>query len=208
VSTLNDLGLKYNCDKSSRFHDYLDFYEQHLPGRDFAGRLLEIGVMDGVSMQMWREYYPKAEIVGIDIYDKQHLYNSDWQLDRSIKLLKVDGTDPVALDRLGMFDIIVDDGSHFTRDQQASFDILYYRQLNPGGVYIIEDIWTSRMDVYQNSEFNTIEWLKNKRLFNEPLDMSWFSHEHAEGEGMALTFPQWPEYGNLASETVIIRTKP
>lgn len=200
MSVLDELGLKYNCDKSSRFHHYLDFYQEHLPGRDFTGRLLEIGVMDGVSMRMWREYYPDAEIVGIDVDDKQHLYNDDWRMPRSVRLLKVDGTDPVALDRLGMFDIIIDDGSHFTADQQASFDILYYRQLNPGGVYVIEDIWTSHMDVYQNSEFNTIDWLNNKGL-----EMAWHTYRHEPGGGMALVFPQWPEYANLASETVIIR---
>ena len=54
---LHELGLKYKTDKAT-FHKYLDFYEKKLPGRDFAGRLLEVGVMDGASMRMWREYVP------------------------------------------------------------------------------------------------------------------------------------------------------
>ena len=64
MGLLNDMGLKYDADKSSRFHLYLDFYQLMLPDRNFKGRLLEIGVMDGLSMKMWREYYPNAEIVG------------------------------------------------------------------------------------------------------------------------------------------------
>ncbi len=67
MAKLNDIGLKFNADKSSRFHNYLDSYQKQLPDRTFKGRLLEIGVMDGCSMSMWREYYPDAEIVGIDI---------------------------------------------------------------------------------------------------------------------------------------------
>lgn len=200
MGVLDELGLKYNADKSSRFHHYLDFYQEHLPGRAFAGRLLEIGVMDGVSMRMWAEYYPQAEIAGVDIFDKQHLYSGDWYVPKSVKLLTLDGTNAAQMAPLGMFDIIIDDGSHYTGEQQASFDLLYYNQLNAGGIYVVEDIWTSHMDVYQNSELNTIEWLKAKNL-----EMAWFSHEHAPGGGMALVFPQWPQYADLASETVIIR---
>ena len=47
MGVLNDIGLKYDADKSSRFHNYLDFYQEQLPDRSFSGRLLEIGVMDG-----------------------------------------------------------------------------------------------------------------------------------------------------------------
>jgi hypothetical protein len=196
MSLLDKLGLKYNCDKSSRFHNYLDFYQDHFPDRDFSGRLLEIGVMDGVSLKMWQEYFPHAGIVGIDIYDKQHLYNKDWGMPRSVSLFKVDGTDPEQLGVLGMFDIIIDDGSHFTADQQASFTQLYYHQLNPGGIYIVEDIWTSYMDQYQNSELNTIDWLNDKGL-----SIFWFKYEHGL---MGKVFPQWPQYADLASQTVII----
>src|SRR2546430_616290 len=71
MGLLNNIGLRHDTDKSSRFHNYLDFYEQQLPDRSFDGRLLEIGVMDGYSMAMWREYYPDAaDIIGLDIMPK------------------------------------------------------------------------------------------------------------------------------------------
>jgi hypothetical protein len=198
MGLLNDLGLKYDADKSSRFHNYLDFYEQHLPDRNFAGRLLEIGIMDGVSMKMWAEFYPKAEIVGIDVVDKEHLYNDDWQLPRSIKLLTLDGTKAEDVRPLGMFDIIIDDGSHFTADQQASFELLYYDQLNEGGIYIVEDIWTSRMTQYVNSELDMFDWLEKKGI-----TATVFKHEH-NGIG-SIVFPEYPEYKDLGSETALIR---
>lgn len=154
---LHDIGLKHNTDKAF-FHQYLDFYQKHLPKRTFRGRLLEIGVMDGASLKMWREYYPNAEIVGVDINDKSHI-NID-----GVMILQLDATDPTQLQDLGMFDIIVDDGSHMTADQQKSFEHLYLNQLNPKGYYIIEDLHTSLIPNYVNSERTTLEYLDHAML--------------------------------------------
>lgn len=165
MGVLNDIGLKHNTDKAT-FHKYLDFYEKHLPDRDFSGRLLEIGVMDGASMKMWREYYPNAEIVGIDIKDMEFMHNDYWQVPDSVKLVNCDGTDPRQTEPLGMFDIIIDDGSHYTADQQKSFEQLFYNQLTPGGLYILEDLHTSYLPKYLNTKIDTIEYL-NKLDFNK-----------------------------------------
>lgn len=199
MGVLNDIGLKYDADKSSRFHNYLDFYEQHLPDRSFTGRLLEIGVMDGLSMKMWREYYPNAEIVGIDIKPMDHMYNSDWQVPESVKLITMDGTNSMQLKTLGMFDIIIDDGSHFMSHQQQSFDILYHRQLSKKGVYILEDLWTSHIKFYQDAKLTTIDYLK--KLEKKGIKMTYFKYKH-KGAGIETVFP---EYKGLDSETVIIK---
>jgi predicted O-methyltransferase YrrM len=151
MGDLHDIGFKYGTDKAT-WHDYLNFYEEHLPGRDFAGKLLEIGIRDGSSLRMWHEYYPNAKIIGIDVE------KYDWTIDGVIMAV-MDGTDSSQLAHLGSFDIIIDDGSHFTADQQASFEWLYYHQLKPGGIYILEDLHTSLMPEYINSELTTLEYL-------------------------------------------------
>lgn len=198
MGTLNDIGLRVNADKSSRFHHYLDFYQKHLPDRSFKGRLLEIGVMDGLSMRMWAEYYPDAEIVGLDIKDMDHLYYEDWKVPKSVKLLNLDAT-TVAVKKLGKFDIIIDDGSHYWADQQKSFELLYYSQLNKGGIYILEDLWTSHIAFYDNAKINTIEYLK--QLEKKGMKMTYFRHKH-QGLGIQTVFP---EYKGLDSETVVIQ---
>ncbi len=197
MGQLDKLGLKYNADKSSRFHNYLDFYEKMLPGRSFKGRLLEIGVMDGLSMKMWRDYYPEAEIVGIDIKDMSFMHNDDWQVPESVQLIQCDGTDPMETKDLGTFDIIIDDGSHYMKDQQVSFEIFYYNQLNKGGVYILEDLWTSYIKMYQNAKLTTIEYLK--QLEQKGMKMTYFKHKH---DGIETVFP---EYKGLDSQTVVIK---
>lgn len=197
--TLNEIGLRLDADKSSRFHHYLDFYEKMLPGRDFSGRLLEIGVMDGLSVRMWQEYYPNAEIVGIDIKPDMdsYMHNEHWQVPESVKLFTLDGTKADQVLPLGKFDIIIDDGGHYMKDQQESFEILY-PQLNEGGVYILEDLWTSYIEFYQNAKITTIEYLK--RLEKKGMKMTYFRHKH-DGPGIEIVFP---EYKGLESETVVI----
>lgn len=197
--TLDDIGVKYGADKSSIFHHYLHFYQQQLPGPDFTGRLLEIGVMDGLSMKMWREYYPHAEIVGIDIKNMSFMHNDDWQVPESVQLITCDGTDPKQLKPLGMFDIILDDGGHYMSHQQKSFKHLYYNQLNEGGTYIIEDLWTSHIGYYQDRKTTTINFLKT--LEKKGMEMTYFTHKH-EGIGIGSVFP---EYSDLDSHTVAIK---
>lgn len=200
MGTLNNIGLKYGADKSSKFHNYLDFYQEQLPDRDFSGRLLEIGVMNGLSMKMWREYYPKAEIVGIDIKDMSHMHNDDWQVPESVQLITCDGTDPKQTEKLGMFDIIIDDGSHYWAEQQKSFEILYYKQLNKGGIYILEDLWTSYIDYYANAKINTLDYLK--QLEQKGMKMTYFKHKHS---GIQSVFPKHKGLAKLGSITVAIK---
>ena len=200
MGLLNDIGLKYGADKSSKFHNYLDFYQEQLPDRDFSGRLLEIGVMDGLSMKMWREYYPKAEIVGIDIKDMSHMHNDDWQVPESVKLIEVNGTVEKPVRALGNFDIIIDDGSHYWAEQQKSFEILYYKQLNKGGVYILEDLWTSYIDYYANAKINTLDYLK--QLEQKGMKMTYFKHKHS---GIQSVFPGEKGLAKLGSITVAIK---
>lgn len=156
MSELQDIGLKYGTDKATH-HEYLDFYAEYLPKRNFKGRLLEIGIRDGSSLRMWHEYYPDAEIVGIDIVE----YN--WTIP-GVTMLCLDGTKPEHLTQLGKFDIIIDDGSHYTADQQASFAHLYYMQLKKRGIYILEDMHTSLRPEYVNSPLTTIEYLEQLNI--------------------------------------------
>lgn len=147
--TLHELGLKHGTDKATAHH-YLEFYEAQLPKK--ITRLLEIGVKDGASLRMWHEYYPDAEIVGIDI---EAVAPVD-----GCTVIRMDATDVSALHTLGSFDVIVDDGSHKTKDQLISFAQLYHHQLNDGGVYVMEDIHTSYYSEYANTLRNTRSYLR------------------------------------------------
>jgi predicted O-methyltransferase YrrM len=140
--TLDSLGLLHGTDKSSRTHGYLALYDRLLrPLRLKPVRLLEIGVLGGASLRMWRDYFPAGEIVGLDVDPAAAAHAGE-----RIAVHRADQADVPAMTRLvgtlGPFDIIVDDGSHRWAHQVATL-----RALLPlvarRGFYIVEDLHTS-----------------------------------------------------------------
>jgi hypothetical protein len=142
--TLNDLGLKHRTDKNSEHHNYLDTYETYLSrfkdkdivlvdavgGYEFSDR-------GGESLRMWSEFFPKAKIIGIDLYEKKlslpsNVMTIQCSQDNS-SILKM-----VFLDE-GCPDIFIDDFSHVNDLSIKTFEICF-PFLKSGGVYIVEDI--------------------------------------------------------------------
>jgi demethylmacrocin O-methyltransferase len=144
----HDLGALFDhhgSDKES-YHHYSPVYEGLFAGkRHEVGRVLEIGVYQGGSLRAWKDYFPHAVIVGLDIDFSNMSYQvEDWTKER-ILLIQGDQTDPTDLDRaarFGPFDLIVDDGSHDISDQLGSL-LNLWSTLAPGGWYVIEDILTT-----------------------------------------------------------------
>lgn len=136
--TLDEIASKYNTDKGSLFHNYTEKYERYFsPLRNEKIRILEIGIQNGYSLKTWKEYFPNAEIFGIDIVDCSHM-NED-----RVKTLLGSQTDVNFLkmvnEKYGPFDIIIDDGSHYSTDMTISFDVLF-PLLKLDGLYVVEDL--------------------------------------------------------------------
>ncbi len=141
-TTLDELAIKYATDKSSRDHQYTSRYSVYLEQyRDVEFNLLEIGVFDGASVKMWKEYFPKATIVALDIDPRCKQYEED-----RIHIHIGDQTDVNFLhsivEKYGHFEVILDDGGHSYKQQIVSFETLF-PALTPGGLYFVEDMHTS-----------------------------------------------------------------
>lgn len=129
-------------------HGYTEFYQRHFQHlRRKPVRLLEIGIggykqaeIGGGSLRMWRAYFRRGRITGLDIHDKSS------HRGRRIAVYQGDQSDPAVARKIigeqGPFDIIVDDGSHRCEHIIASFE-LFFPSLKPGGIYAIEDTQTS-----------------------------------------------------------------
>jgi hypothetical protein len=126
-----------------KWQHYLEIYERHLACyRDNPIFFLEIGVLDGGSLDMWRRYLGKqATIVGIDINEQR----TD-RVDPPNYVRIGSQADPLFLlsviEEFGPPDVVLDDGSHIASHQRASFAALF-DALQDGGLYIIEDLHTS-----------------------------------------------------------------
>lgn len=141
---LDDIGVATGTDQSSLFHAYTFYFHELLsPIRHKWVNVLEIGVLGGNSLCMWDAFFdhPRTNIVGIDIHER-------WKPDEGSRCKFRLGSqdDPAFIASLvhefGMFDIVLDDGSHFSRHQKISLDILW-PYVNPGGIYCVSDVHTS-----------------------------------------------------------------
>lgn len=135
---LNELCLKYGTDKSSTLHNYSEKYENYfLKLKDTKLKILEIGIQNGFSLKTWEEYFQNSEIYGIDIHDCSR-FNTE-----RVKTFICNQTDLNKLkeinEQYGPFDIIIDDGSHYSRDMKKTFDFLF-PLLNKNGLYVVEDL--------------------------------------------------------------------
>jgi hypothetical protein len=154
MNPLEDLANKYGSDKGSshnghRFTDvYYGFWE---PIRQKVKSVLEIGIFKGGSLLMLRDFFPNATIFGIDIRDG--VPGGDGEpigalasADRIVTSLcsQIDNDRIDSLFSNKTFDLIIDDACHNPIFQQESLGYLF-KYLNPGGLYIIEDLHTSLM---------------------------------------------------------------
>ena len=141
------LGNKYGTDKVG--HGYLPIYQNYLGwNRLVIENVVEIGIAQGASLKMWRDFFPNAIIHGIDLFDKS-IYNEDriktYIGDQGNMAFLHDFAYPI-----NPIDLIIDDGSHKCDDQIKSFNVLF-KSLKSGGYYIIEDLHTAYHKDYSGS---------------------------------------------------------
>lgn len=114
------------------------------PLRDKPITLVEIGIDRGGSLELWRKYFPMAEIIGIDIEDKEEV--------PGVRIIKGDQLDPETYASIGTVDILIDDGGHTVEQQLGTLEMLYPK-LRAGGLYVIED---------SSTNVGTVESIKEK----------------------------------------------
>lgn len=118
-------------------HSYIPTYERLFePRRHDPIRLLEIGICTGGSLVAWAEYFtsPESEIVGLDVTFEHITFEFSSKVKTFLIDARIQSPD-------GTFDFIIDDGSHYLNDQVMAF-VRLKKHLKPGGVYIIEDVYS------------------------------------------------------------------
>lgn len=126
--------------------------------------MLEIGVWNGGSLDMWRRFFgPDAILFGVDINPQSARFDGK---SAAVRIGSQD--DPKFLlgvvKEMGRLDIVLDDGSHVASHQRASFEALF-PLLSDGGLYIIEDLHTAyypHMEGGWRRAGSGIEFLKDK----------------------------------------------
>lgn len=141
INELSALAAKYGTDKGivgpSQNHQYTLIYNRMFAHhRADVEHVLEFGIGTGASLRMWSDYFPNAQIHGLDIELTKvnhprvvtHRFNSVTPLDTWFK-----------------FDLVIDDASHLSSHQRVMFS-LHNRHVKPGGFYVIEDLHAARLN--------------------------------------------------------------
>lgn len=160
---------QWDCDKDPNCgnkifpaHTYLEVYDRlfHV-FKEKKINVLEIGILRGISLKLWANYFTEATIYGADTFERggdpnwpgckqEDVRENLKDFGQKIKLVKVNSTSNNSQDVLereeflnsipdGFFHIIIDDGSHELIDQKYTFEN-FKSKLNKDGIYIVEDI--------------------------------------------------------------------
>lgn len=152
---------------SDKWDIYLSEYERLFNRlRSEPVSVLEIGVQNGGSVEIWSKYFPNAtSIIGCDINPKceQLTYTSD-KITIIIGDIKDTQTRSAISDISATLDIIIDDGSHTSSDIIQTF-CFFSRASNRAG-FLSQKIYTVVIGLNGREDFTILfhQWLSSKCL--------------------------------------------
>jgi hypothetical protein len=152
MNPLEVAAAKHGTDKRQEIHAYTRTYHRHFePIREKVKTVLELGVYEGASLLMWRDYFPNAAVHGIDL----NLRPFKHRRAERVHVHRGSQTDPRLINGVtklvgGTFDLAVDDGAHTNETQIASFKLIW-PHVAPGGYYVMEDVCCNYWDTFNNS---------------------------------------------------------
>ena len=160
---MNDLYKIFENTKlfSSKHYKYFSCYEELL--NKYKNKkiiLVEIGVLNGGSLQMWKEYLGgNARIIGIDSNDEVKKLKK-----YGFEIFVGDQSDPSFwknfFSKVGKIDILIDDGGH-TNIQQIVTLTSSIQNIKDDGIIIVEDTHSSYMKKFNNSnKYSFINFMK------------------------------------------------
>lgn len=165
---LNEIFRKHSCDKD-RHHYYEVYAKDFEPRRNDPINILEVGIHKGSSHSSWVDYFPNAQVYGIDIFtwpDGSTRITPE-QISilkhERVHWLKADSTLPIYSDIKSAwgnveFDFIIDDGLHTPEANTKTFENLI-GFLKDDGIFYVEDVWP--LDIMTENEWSH-QWMKDR----------------------------------------------
>ncbi len=153
---LRELVQLHSGKVADKWSGYLDEYERvFAPFRDRPVTMLEIGVQNGGSLEIWSRCFPNAvRIVGCDIDPAcGTLRFDDPRIAVVVGNATGDSTERAIAGLAPAFDLVIDDGSHDAADIIRTF-ARYAGRLAPGGLYVVEDLHCSYRQAFQGGLYH------------------------------------------------------
>jgi|TARA_R110002074_G_C12503556_1_gene662793 hypothetical protein len=119
-------------------HSYIPVYDELFRDKkDSAIKLLEVGVSQGGSINLFKEYFKNGEVIGCDIAPSPEWLNEF----ENVTIYCEDFYTETAINKFpnNYFDIVIDDGIHSLESFKFLIERFLYK-INLGGLLILEDI--------------------------------------------------------------------
>ncbi|MDC0469450.1 class I SAM-dependent methyltransferase, partial [Candidatus Pelagibacter sp.] len=154
--TISSFELFNEIDKFSLKHKkYFEIYDKIFSKyRNKKIIFVEIGVLNGGSLKLWKKFFGnRARIIGIDLNPECKKFEED-----GIEIFIGDQSNENFWDdffkKIGKIDILLDDGGH-TNLQQVITTVKSIKNINDGGILVVEDTHTSYMREFSNPGKNS-----------------------------------------------------
>lgn len=149
--------------RSRKHSSYFAVYEKlFAPFRGKAITFVEIGVLNGGSLFMWREFFgPDARIIGVDLNEGAKRWERD-----GFEIFIGNQADPAFwadfVRQVGKIDLALDDGGHTFPQQIITVEALL-PVMAEGGLLLVEDTHTSYDPLFGGpSRHSFVEYAKNR----------------------------------------------
>lgn len=176
---MNDLEAYFLNSPHRMIHKWLHYfevYERHLSRfRGTEVNVVEIGVYQGGSLQMWKHYFgERARIWGVDINPDVAQFEED-----RIRIIIGDQADRELLqalsDAVPRIDVLIDDGGHTMLQQRTTMEELFPK-IDANGVYICEDLHTSYWAEFGGGHLDPRSFIEFSKNYIDRLN-AWHSQD-------------------------------
>jgi hypothetical protein len=168
MKTLDEIGIEQQTDKASQFsrtyakpHNYLTHLAKFFdPIREKSIRFVEIGVGGGESIRTWIEFFPNAEVIGVDNVQATNPWNTVGSgVHERYRFVYGDQSDKTfwacfVADYGSEFDVLIDDGGHHSHQVMTTLNCMWCHVAS-GGLYIMEDLACSYSPIFMTAGWPT-----------------------------------------------------
>lgn len=173
--TIDTLYEHHNKKVTAKWSSYINVYEHFFsPYQHKPICLLELGVQNGGSLEVWSQYFSEAELlIGCDIDQNcEKLHYDDERISLVIGDITEENTYEQVTAKASQYDIIIDDASHRSGDIIKAF-IKLFSNVVDGGLYVVEDLHCSYWQAYDGGLYDPYSAIS---FFKSCIDV--INHEH------------------------------
>lgn len=202
-SSLLELYESHKGFVSDKWYSYLTEYQRLLaPYQALDITLVEIGVQNGGSLQIWEKFFPYASLIlGCDIEDNcRHLpFNSS-----IINIVIGDSAKNETIQQIldltkNNIDIVIDDGSHISSDIISTFFSLF-PAVKCGGVFIAEDLHCSYWPDFEGGLKKTNSSIEFFKALADLVNHEHWGTRQSRVEYLKSSFPQTTDCESVLAE--------